>query len=292
MSRVCQRRYSLAEKCGFCALTAATILFFVAPALAVVPLALFVAACVLSPFFAASSFFLPVISQGKSGQPWVSLSFDDGPDPMSTPLLLHFLRDHGLVATFFVNGDKARRFPDIIRQIVRDGHTIGNHSTSHDNLLMFRGVGRALTEIAATQNILAELGIHTKIFRPPVGIVTPSYAPVMAAMGLEMVTFRRRPCDLGNRRIKGLAAWILTDIRGDDILLLHDVPPRRATIAAWLAELEALVAGIGQRDLQIVSLDKLLGGEVMETWKPDARSPANVRNCALVNQCGALRNEE
>jgi peptidoglycan/xylan/chitin deacetylase (PgdA/CDA1 family) len=242
-------------------------LFFVTPALAIVPLAAFIIACLLSPFFAASSFFFSFVSRGKSGQPWVSLTFDDGPDPISTPLLLNFLRGHGLVATFFVNGDKARRFPDIIRQIVHDGHTIGNHSTSHDNLLMFRGAGRALAEIADTQNILTQLGINTKIFRPPVGIITPGYAPALAAMGLTMVTFRRRPRDLGNRRINGLAAWILTDIRGDDILLLHDAPPRRATIAAWLAELETLVAGIGERGLQIVELDRLLGGKVMETAK-------------------------
>ncbi|HBT97117.1 MAG TPA: polysaccharide deacetylase family protein [Desulfobulbaceae bacterium] len=258
-----KRRYSLAEKCGFCAIALAALLFFIAPALAIVPLAVFIVACLLSPFFSTSSFFLPVVSRGKSGQPWVSLTFDDGPDPVSTPLLLHFLRDHGLVATFFVNGDKARRFPDIIRQIVDDGHTIGNHSTSHDNFLMFRGVGRTLAEIGDTQNILADLGVDTKIFRPPVGIVTPGYAQAMAVMGLALVTFRRRPRDLGNRCINGLAAWILTDIRSDDILLLHDAPPRRATVAAWLAELETLVVGIDKRGFAVVSLDSLLGGEVM-----------------------------
>jgi len=264
-----QRRYSLAEKCGFSAIALAAPLFFVAPALAIVPLAAFIIACLLSPFFAASSFFLPVVSRGNSGQPWVSLTFDDGPDPISTPLLLNFLRDRGLVATFFVNGDKARRFPDIIRQIVHDGHTIGNHSTSHDNLLMFRGVGRVLVDIRDTQDILTQLGIKTKIFRPPVGIVTPGYAPAMAALGLTMVTFRRRPRDLGNRRINGLATWILTDIRGDDILLLHDATPARASLAAWLDELETLVAGIGKRGLQIVSLDSLLGDQVMEIAKRD-----------------------
>jgi len=239
-------------------------LFFLSPRLACWPLILFVAACLLSPFFSGSSFFLPVISRGGSGWPWVSLTFDDGPDALSTPPLLDFLRRHGLTATFFVNGDKARRLPDMVRQMARDGHLIGNHSMKHDNFLMFRGGKRVMTEIADTQNILAELGIETKIFRPPVGIVTPRYAEAMAAFGLVLVTFRRRPRDLGNRRIKALAAGILADIRGDDILLLHDAPPRQATIAAWLIELEALIAGIGARGLRVVPLDDLLGERLME----------------------------
>ena len=258
------RRYSLAEKCGFYAIILALLLFFLSPRLACWPLILFVVACLLSPFFSGSSFFLPVISRGGSGQPWVSLTFDDGPDALSTPQLLDFLRRHGLAATFFVNGDKARRLPDIVRQMAKDGHLIGNHSTNHDNFLMFRGGKRVMTEIADTQNILAQLGIETKIFRPPVGIVTPRYAEAVAAFGLVLVTFRRRPRDLGNRRIAGLAAGILADIRGDDILLLHDAPPRQATIAAWLIELEALIAGIGARSLRVVPLDDLLGERLME----------------------------
>ena len=258
------RNYSPAEKCGFCAIVLALPWFFSWPALALPPLAIFLLACLLAPFFADSSFFLPVSSRGKSGQPWVSLTFDDGPHASSTPLLLDFLRRHGLTATFFVNGDKAQSLPDLVRQMLRDGHTIGNHSTSHDNFLMFRGSRRVMAEIGNTQNILAQLGIITRIFRPPVGIVTPRYAVAMAAFGLTMVTFRRRPRDLGNRRIKGLAAGILTDIRGDDILLLHDAPPRQAAIAAWLAELEALVAGISARGLSIVPLENLLGEKLME----------------------------
>jgi peptidoglycan/xylan/chitin deacetylase (PgdA/CDA1 family) len=168
-----QGRYSPAERFGFFMLTLAALLWFFAPVLVILPLAAFVLACLLSPFFPASCFFLPVVSRGKSGQPWVCLTFDDGPNEFSTPLLLNFLRQHGLAATFFVNGGKARRFPELIRQMAADGHTIGNHSKSHDNLLMFRSRRRIMAEIGDTNTILAQLGIETAIFRPPVGIVTP-----------------------------------------------------------------------------------------------------------------------
>jgi len=265
-----QRPYSPAEKFGFLALALAALLWLFAPVLAILPLAAFLIACLLSPFFPASCFFLPVTSKGNSGQPWVCLSFDDGPNEFSTPLLLKFLRERGLAATFFVNGDKARRFPELIGQMAADGHTIGNHSKSHDNFLMFRGLRRIVAEIDETNHILAQLGLETAIFRPPVGIVTPRYAAAIAALGMTMVTFRRRPRDLGNRRLHGLAAGILSDIRGDDIILLHDALPRRGALADWLAELDALVSGIGERGLQIVSLDNLLGKKIMKRQNPGA----------------------
>jgi hypothetical protein len=85
-----------------------------------------------------------------------------------------------------------------------------------------------------------------------------------------MVTFRRRPLDLGNRRLHGLAAGILSDIRGDDILLLHDALHCYGTVAAWLAELDALVLGISERGLQVVSLDDLLGKKIMARQNPGA----------------------
>ncbi|MDR3090287.1 MAG: polysaccharide deacetylase family protein [Desulfobulbaceae bacterium] len=251
--------YSPAEQCGFLALTLAAPFLFSLPKLAIVPLSAFVIACFIAPFFSASRFFLPVISRGRSGRPWISITFDDGPNPDSTPDLLDFLRNRGIVACFFVNGEPARRFPDLVRQIANDGHLIGNHSTTHDNLLMFRGAGRVRKEIGETQKILAELGIQTKYFRPPIGIVTPRYAAAALAFGLDVVTFRRRPRDLGNRRIDGLARRILADIRGDDILLLHDAPPKKACVATWLAELDWLFAGLEARGFGVVALDRLLG---------------------------------
>jgi peptidoglycan/xylan/chitin deacetylase (PgdA/CDA1 family) len=70
----------------------------------------------------------------------VALTFDDGSNPLSTPELLDLLSLRRVNATFFVNGDKAARHPQIIREILARGHTIGNHTYRHDNFIMLHDI--------------------------------------------------------------------------------------------------------------------------------------------------------
>ena len=61
----------------------------------------------------------------------VYLTFDDGPIPESTPFILETLRHEGVKATFFMVGDNVRKYPELFKQIVDDGHQIGNHTHNH-----------------------------------------------------------------------------------------------------------------------------------------------------------------
>ena len=61
----------------------------------------------------------------------VYLTFDDGPIPESTPFILDTLKEHGVKATFFVVGENVKRYPDLFRRIVSEGHSIGNHTYNH-----------------------------------------------------------------------------------------------------------------------------------------------------------------
>jgi hypothetical protein len=138
-----QNGYSLAEKSGFAAFLLAVPLGFIAPSLAALPLLLFLLTCLAAPFCPQCSFFLPVISNGRPESDAIALTIDDGPSPSSTPLLLALLGKHRLRATFFVIGEKAAAYPELIDLILGHGHTIGNHSYRHDNFLMCRSI-RAL----------------------------------------------------------------------------------------------------------------------------------------------------
>jgi peptidoglycan-N-acetylglucosamine deacetylase len=64
----------------------------------------------------------------------IALTFDDGPDPRTTPPVLDTLREHGVKATFFVVGSQVEENPGLLRRIVREGHTIGNHTYDHANM--------------------------------------------------------------------------------------------------------------------------------------------------------------
>ena len=251
--------------CGLVAFAAAIGLGSLYLPLATVPLTLFILACLVAPFFPGSTFFLPVISRGVSGEPKVALTFDDGPDPASTPVLLALLRQYEVHATFFVTGRRAAKFPELIDDILDAGHTIGNHSYRHSYLALLRGSKELLTEITATQEALTRHGIRALAFRPPVGITTPDLGRILGQLGMYAVNFRFRPFDRGNRRLRNLARFILERVRPDDILILHDLEPAHDQgVARWLQEVDLILAGLEKQGLTITPLEELIARPVMQ----------------------------
>lgn len=257
---------------GLAAFALAIILFFFRLDLAVVPLSAYVVLCLAASLYPSRGFFLPVVSRGHSGKPLVALTFDDGPDPATTPRLLRLLDKHAVKAVFFVTGVRAAQYSDLISQILGHGHDIGNHSYHHDPFLMLRSSKTLHREIASTQALLAaRFGITPLAFRPPVGVTSSKLAPVLRKLGLHCVNFTCRAYDCGNRRIRGLSRKILKKVRADDIILLHDVLPKRKAgdwdIDFWLREVDLILAGLKDRGLRVVPLDELLGEAVMNIFE-------------------------
>ncbi|RJR28890.1 MAG: polysaccharide deacetylase family protein [Desulfobacteraceae bacterium] len=255
---------SRAEWIGVVCLPAALLLSFVDVRLSFIPLGLFLISCAVLPFFPRSSFFLPVISRGSSGKRAVSLTFDDGPDPLSTPELLALLSAHGVKATFFVTGQRALAHPELMREILSQGHTLGNHTYSHDCLFALRSTKRMLQEIESTQNILRGLGIRTLVFRPPVGIASPRLRRIMRQMDAMVIGFSCRAFDRGNRCVGGLAKKILGRVRPDDIILLHDTRSKdHVPGSLWIEEIESLLSGLKTKEFEVLPLSELIGRPVM-----------------------------
>ena len=98
----------------------------------------------------------------------VYLTFDDGPIPEATPFILDTLRHYGAKATFFMVGDNVRKYPHLFRQVVEEGHQVGNHTFNH-----YGGLKHfAKTYIDNTQKANELIGAH--LFRPPHGWMTYS----------------------------------------------------------------------------------------------------------------------
>ena len=257
---------SPAEWVGIGSLLIAILLLFVNVRLSIIPLAGFILLCVTAPFFPGSGFFLPVISRGVSNKKAVALTFDDGPDPLVTPQVLQLLLKHQVKATFFVTGKKAAEHPKLIKEILLHGHSIGNHSYIHDNLLMFRSRKTIATEIRSAQNVLSDFGIVPLAFRPPVGITGPRLRPALLNTGMYVVNFSCRAYDGGNRWIKDISKKILKRIRPGDIIVLHDVMPHNQSLLAyWLNETDLIVSGIKVKGLAVLPLAEIIGRPVMIT---------------------------
>lgn len=255
---------SLAHFFALGAFQSFVILLFIFPPLAPLPLIVFALLCLVAPVFPEFSFFLPIITKGKKGTEGVALTFDDGPDPEVTPRVLDLLARHSAKATFFVIGEKAERHPDLIRAILEQGHTLGNHSYHHFPFLMLKGKAVLRREIESAQTLFKQFGVIPLAFRPPVGITNPNLWRELLELGMFCVNFSCRVGDMGNRRIRNLAARLLNKARPGDIILLHDVAPPRGGVEFLLGEFEAVLAGLKEKHLEVRPLAQIIGKEVMQ----------------------------
>lgn len=256
--------FSPAEKTGIAAILLAALLLPIAAWLCVLPLIGFLLACIVAPFVPNFGFFLNIVSRGNSSTEAVALSFDDGPDPAFTPPLLKLLAQKELRATFFMIGEKAQRNHEIVRMVLEQGHSIGNHSYSHAPFLMLKSSRKLKEEIRVTQEVLQPFGVAPLAFRPPVGITNPRLKKVLTDLDMYVVNFTHRSADLGNRHIRGLAQRILKRIKAGEIIVLHDKRPQGPQeLNQWLEELERLISGIKAKGLSIVPLEELTGRSVM-----------------------------
>ena len=267
------RRLSRGQAAGYAAYALAGVLLFcqswrlpggmrVPPA--VVPLFLYVAVTIAASFYPSWSWFLPIVCHGSRDRRAIALSFDDGPDPATTLRVLELLARHGVKAAFFVVGQSAQAHPELVQRISEQGHEIGNHSMSHDYLLMLSTTRHLEAEIAACQATLLGLGIRPLAFRPPVGITNPRLPLVLDKLELGCICFSCRPLDFGNRRVHGLSDKVLASARPGDIVLLHDVTPDPGvSVETWLGEIEKVVVGLRERGFELVALSELIGLPLM-----------------------------
>jgi peptidoglycan/xylan/chitin deacetylase (PgdA/CDA1 family) len=254
---------SQAGRIGCVALFAAALLAWVDLRLAAIPLGIFMALCMAAPFIPTCSFFLPVISRGTCSRKAVALTFDDGPDPLTTPELLRLLKKHRVNATFFVTGHRVVRYPQLAKDIMAQGHSLANHSFHHDMLGAFRSTPTMQHEIGAAQRALKDLGIVALAYRPPMGITSPRLRRVMQKESMFVVNFNCRAWDGGNRRIRHLSERILKRVRANDILLLHDNLAEPSLFSHWAGEVDLILKGIPEKGLEILPLADLIGRPVM-----------------------------
>jgi peptidoglycan-N-acetylglucosamine deacetylase len=152
----------------------------------------------------------------------VVLTFDDGPDPRFTPLVLDVLAAAGVRATFFCVGRRALASPDIVRRAAAEGHAIGSHTLTHADLSAL-GPRAALAEVRRGRAAVADaLGAPVDRFRAPFGRLGPSGRLALLVAGLRHEGWDVDPADY---RSDVSATTIAAAIRGAApaaVVLLHD----------------------------------------------------------------------
>jgi peptidoglycan/xylan/chitin deacetylase (PgdA/CDA1 family) len=158
----------------------------------------------------------------------VAITFDDGPDPEITPLVLDLLDQYGAKASFFCIADKVSAYPELSREIIKRGHSMENHTNSHPYAFSFFWPCRIVREIGSAQaTISAVTGVTPRFFRAPMGFRPPFLAPAIERTGLCYISWTRRGFDTFARHPEPVLQQLLRGLAAGDILLLHDARPNR-----------------------------------------------------------------
>jgi peptidoglycan/xylan/chitin deacetylase (PgdA/CDA1 family) len=156
------------------------------------------------------------------GSRQMALTYDDGPNDPYTQRLLEVLERHQVKATFFLIGKFVKQRPDIARAVVGAGHTIGNHTWDHPNLI-FCSVAELRRQLQQTQQAIFDAtGVEAKLFRPPFGGRRPDTLNVARSFGLQPVMWNVTCRDWKAKSADEIVGHGERQIRGGDVILLHD----------------------------------------------------------------------
>jgi len=156
------------------------------------------------------------------GSKKLALTYDDGPNDPHTLRLLEILARHEVRATFFLIGRYVQQRPDIVRELAKAGHAIGNHTFNHPNLI-FASARQTRLEIQQCQQALADaVGENSRLFRPPFGGRRPGTLQLVRDMGLEPVMWSVAGYDWRGKPADYIEMKVARQVRGGSVVLLHD----------------------------------------------------------------------
>lgn len=223
----------------------------------------------------------------QTDKPYIAITFDDGPNPETTPKLLKMLADRNIKATFFVLGSRAVASPEILRAMVAAGHEVANHSWNHPQLTKV-GVAGADKQIEDTNAaILEAAGVKATYLRPPYGSMNATLQQhIIDKYQMSFIYWSVDPLDWKNRDPNAIYDQIMRQVHPGAIILAHDIHP--TTVAAMPRVLDALLAK-GYKFMtvsELIAQDKPAPAKVASTV-PAAAAPKKKVRPTTANASGS-----
>jgi len=196
-----------------------------------------------------------IVWLGSEDKNQVALTFDDGPNPEYTPQILAVLDKYHVKATFFMVGEIAQQYPEVVRKVTEQGHEVGNHTMTHPEAPKVDSQ-RLRQEVQGTAQLLERIsGKKIHYFRPPYGYFDAAYFQACRDNNMDVVLWSIVPRDWEQPPAEIIVRRVVAEIRPGAIVLLHDGGgDRRQTVKALPLIIEAIQA----KGLQAVTLSQLL----------------------------------
>ena len=193
----------------------------------------------------------PVINRGLTCEKVVALTFDDGPHPITTPLLLDTLKTHKVRATFFAVGEKAEEYPELLRRIAKAGHQVACHTYSHDNMtyLTRREAENELTYWE--RDVDKIIGRGPRYLRPPGGDFNRNTISLARERGYVLSLWSVNPGDWNSPPPPRIVKYVLTRVHPGAVIIMHD--DGMNTIRA----LPLVIKGLRKQGYRFVTLDEM-----------------------------------
>ena len=197
-----------------------------------------------------------VFSKSREPTKKIALTFDDGPHPRYTDRILNILDRYNIKATFFVIGVNIQNYPAPLKKICAAGHEIGNHSFSHDNKNDLNSQN-AITEMQKCQELIKkEVGVTPKVFRPPRGVCNSDVIDAAKSLGYSVALWSIDTLDWKGTPSQLIANSVEKQVRGGDIILMHDYTSLKNTTCDAL---EIMIPRLLADGYEFVTVSELIG---------------------------------
>lgn len=180
----------------------------------------------------------------------VALTFDDGPDPIDTPVVLDILKEKEVRATFFVLGKAAQSNPYLLKRLVKEGHEIGNHGFNHD--YQQRHLVKEMNQ--TDQAVYAATGYHTYFYRPPGGFVSKTQLETTNRNGHVVALWSVDSKDWRNPGVKQIVDNVVKNVFPGSIILMHDGGYQRSQTVKSLGP---IIDALRARGYRLATLSEL-----------------------------------
>ena len=205
----------------------------------------------------ASSNKASVYYHFKTIEPYLSLTFDDGPNKIQTPKVLKILKQHNIKATFFVIGENIEYQKDILKMVNEQGHEIGNHFYTHDNINKLTKEEIKANIIKNNELIYSVIKKKPKVVRPPYGIVTDDLKEVCGELGMSIIlwTDDKDSKDWELTKDSDIINNLTKKVSNGDIFLFHDSNKK---FTNTLSAIDVIIPTLKKKGYKWVTVSELL----------------------------------